>query len=121
MQLGKQQKTNKQRRTKDNMLGWQAPDWDIDSCALDNPDGALDCQPFENPLLKNATNQKVNGPFSDFSLVYVISLVSMLNNSRPFKIPVTLHKSFGSGCWGQGDHCHADFNVELHARLEHWA
>ena len=55
--LTNKQKRNKQRQTKDYMLGWQAPHWDIDSCALDNLDGALDCQPFEIEKLK------INGNF----------------------------------------------------------
>ena len=63
VQLDKQSK-NKQtpRRTKDYMLGWQAPDWNTDSCAVGNLDSDLDCKPIENQFKKN--KKSINGPFS---------------------------------------------------------
>lgn len=72
-------KTHKQSRTKDNMLGWQAPHWNHDSCALDNPDGALDCQPIEYPVQKNTKSKLI---LSDLNLFHFPG-TGMLNR-RPF-------------------------------------
>ena len=52
---------------------------------------------------------------SDFSLSISLILACW---TADLSTRVTLGKSFSSGCGGQGDRCHADFKLELQARLQ---